>query len=136
MTEQPHFIKVYVDGGTLMAGRHTKVTRGVYWSICVEDGQKEPHYIRRQDEHYKTNNDAEWLAMKEGIRYVAEHHKDQPIVIYSDSMLVVKQFNGEWQSKIARHHRMRTECLALAKDCRFVAVQWVPRKVNVEKLGH
>lgn len=137
LPEYPHWVKVWVDGGTFMAGRRTRKTRGVYWSACIENGTySEPVMLRTQDEHYKTNNDAEWLALREGLRYVAEHHTNMPIIIYSDSMLVVKQFNDEWRVKIARHHRIRTECLSLAKKLKFVAVQWVPREVNVEKLGH
>lgn len=137
LPEYPHWVKLWVDGGTLMAGRRTRKTRGVYWSIRCEDGKDaEPVFVRKQDDYYKTNNDAEWLALREGLVYVAEHHPKLPIVMYSDSMLVVKQFNGEWRSKVARHHRLRTECLALAKQLKFVAVQWVPRAVNVDKLGH
>ncbi len=132
----PRWIRFYVDGGTLMAGRRTRETRGIYWSMRCEDGNAEPFFIRRNDTQYKTNNDAEWLAVKEALVYAQEHHTDMPIVIYSDSMLVVKQFNGEWRAKIERHHRWRQTCLEIAKKLKFVVVQWVPRTVNVEKLGH
>lgn len=136
LPEHPHWVKFYVDGGTLMSGRHTRITRGIYWSMRCEDGTAEPFEIRRQDDHYKTNNDAEWLALLEGLTYAAQHHTTMPVVIYSDSMLVVKQFNGQWRTKIERHARFRIQCLELAKRLKFVAVQWVPREVNVEKLGH
>lgn len=135
-TEYPHWIKFWVDGGILMAARNSRKTRGVYWSMRCENGAEKPVIIRRQDRGYKTNNDAEWLAVKEALLYAAEHHTTQPLIIYSDSKLVVNQFNGEWRAKIARHHRLRTECRELADRLKFVVLQWVPRQVNVEKLGH
>jgi ribonuclease HI len=94
--------------------------------------------IRKQDLlKYKTNNDAEWLALREALQFAVKENKGtQPIIIYSDSQLVVKQFNGEYRAKIERHHRFRTECKLLEEKLKFVVVQWVPREVNVEKLGH
>lgn len=135
--EYPHWIKFYVDGGILMAARHSRKTRGVYWSMRCEEGSAvKPVIIRKQTEKFKTNNDAEWLAVLEALQYATEKQITMPIVIYSDSLLVVNQFNGKWRAKIARHHRMRTLCHELAKGLKFVAVQWVPRTVNVDKLGH
>jgi ribonuclease HI len=137
--DHPHWVKFYVDGGIFMAGRHTRRTRGVYWSVRCEDPSKPREVIiRKQDTvRYKTNNDAEWLAVREALQYAVENGvSNQPIVIYSDSQLVVKQFNGEYRTKIERHHRFRTECKLLTEKLKFVVLQWVPRSVNVEKLGH
>lgn len=143
--DHPHWIKFWVDGGILMAGRNSRKTRGVYWSMRCEDPTvSEPVIIRRQDLTFRTNNDAEWLAVREGLLYAVEHYPKsvegtapaRHIIIYSDSMLVVKQFTAEWRAKMARHHRLRTECKALAERLSFVVLQWVPREVNVEKLGH
>ena|SRR5690349_198840 len=132
----PHWIKVWVDGGILMAARNSRKTRGIYWSMRCEDGVTKPTIIRKQDLKHKTNNDAEWLALLEGLVYVAQFHKDMPVVIYSDSQLVVNQFNGVWRAKVHRHHIWRTQAHALKDSLKFLAVQWVPRHVNVEKLGH
>lgn len=139
--DHPHWVKFWVDGGTLMAGRHqgSRRTRGVYWSIRCEDPTKEKDVlVRKQDEvKYKTNNDAEWLALREALQFAVERGvAAMPIIIYSDSMLVVKQFNGEWRAKVERHHRFRTECKLLEEKLKFVVLQWVPREVNVDKLGH
>ena len=139
--DHPHWIKFYVDGGTFMASRYrgSRNTRGVYWSMLCEDPSTEkPVLVRKQDlQKYKTNNDAEWLAVREALQFAVNEKKGtMPIIIYSDSMLVVNQFNGKWRAKIARHHRLRTECTLLAEGLKFVVLQWVPREVNVEKLGH
>lgn len=136
--DHPHWIKFYVDGGLLMAGRGTRKTRGVYWSMLCENPEWENGVlIRKQDFKYRTNNDAEWLALKEALQFAHDQNMGgMPIIIYSDSQLVVNQFNDVWRSKITRLHRLRTECKLLAEDFRFVIVQWVPRQVNVDKLGH
>lgn len=136
----PHWVQVYVDGGVFRAGRHTARTRGVYWSmLCEETGtapDRKPVLVRRQDYHYRTNNDAEWLALREGLEYAAAHHATMPVIIYSDSRVIVNQFNGVFKVKLERHHRLRSACRALAERCKFVVVQWVPREVLVAKVGH
>lgn len=131
----PHWVKFFVDGGTIL-GRHSRRIRGVYWSMRCENGTASVTLRLRDLEKYKTNNDAEWLALREALRYAVEHCAEMPIIIYSDSQLVVKQFNDEWRTKIARHHHLRSECRQYAEQLKFVAVQWVPREVNVVKLGH
>lgn len=136
--EEPRWVRVYVDGGVLSAGRHSRQRRGVYWSALAEDSAaaKRAFPERRQSLQFTTNNDAEWLALREGLTIAVGNYAHLPIVIYSDSRLIVNCFNGVWRTKIARHHRWRDECRALAENCKFVVVQWVPRRVMVEKLGH
>lgn len=135
----PHWVKFFVDGGNVMSksrGRRATV-RGVYWSMRCEDGSAEPVTIRQRDiTQFSTNNDAEWLALREALTYAVAHHADVPIIIYSDSQLVVKQFNNQWRTKIARHFRLHQECKNLTAQLKFVILQWVPREVSVAKLGH
>ncbi len=128
-------ITYHVDGGMFLGpGR---VRKGVYWS--VKRVLPKPDVILRCQDmtgQYLTNNDAEWLALREALRHVTEHHAGAPVTVYSDSLIVVNQFRGEWKSRVARLHRLRTECLALAALCASVTVTWVPREVSLEQLGH
>ena len=103
----PNWVKFFVDGGYVMKRRAKRQKKkpqqvlGVYWSIRCEDGRTDPVTIRRRDiGKYDTNNDAEWLALREALQYAVEHHPTMPIIIYSDSQLVVNQFNDEWKTKI------------------------------------
>lgn len=132
----PHWTKFYVDGGLIMSPRNKQKIVGIYWSMRCEEPEKIPVVLRRRLRETHTNNDAEWLALREALTYAAEHFTTGQIVIYSDSQLVVSQFNGVWRAKIARHHRWRDECRALAQRIKFVAVEWRPRTVMVQKLGH
>jgi len=141
-TDHPRWIRLYVDGGTLgdPTAQLRKQRGGIYWSMRAEDpaAPGEPVLVRRQDSsgQYLTNNDAEWCALREALQYIVAQCAARPVVIHSDSALVVHQFNGDWRAKVARHHRLRDECRELATRCTFVVVRWVPRAVSVEKLGH
>lgn len=126
------FIEYNVDGGVLGPNDHR--SRGVYWSVL---GPEMPTPVRRQDrERYRTNNDAEWLAVREALLHAKQHYPGRPIIIYSDSRLVVNQYNGKWQLKLMRHTDLHDQCKQLAGSFPFVALKWVPRAVSVEKLGH
>ena len=83
-----------------------------------------------------THNTAEWHALILGLR-MALAHGEGDVVIYGDSMLVVKQINREWKTKNAALRSLRTqaeELLALFESSR---VEWIPRKENrrTDKLG-
>jgi ribonuclease HI len=128
-----HFIELYVDGGVL--GRNPS-PRGVYWSVCLPDET----LIRERTDKYHTNNDAEWLALREALRWaVAQVGKEalmKGIQIYSDSRHVVDCFNEKKHIKIERHVRLYYECKRLVEKLPFVALKWVPREVSLEKVGH
>lgn len=129
----PSFVMFYVDGG--VKGRNPS-PRGVYWSIRCEEKDASPVTIRKDSQEYHTNNDAEWLALREALHYACEHHTDRPIVIYSDSRLVVNQFNGKSAAYEPRMIAFRDECQALVEQLKWVAVMWRSREKIVEKLGH
>ena len=83
-----------------------------------------------------THNTAEWHALILGLR-MALAHGARHVVVYSDSMLVVKQINREWKTKDAALRSLRSqaqELLALFESWR---VDWVPRTENrrADELG-
>lgn len=131
-----HWVKFYVDGGLVMSPRGGRSVIGTYWSMRCEEFDYQPVIKRYRNMVRGTNNDAEWFALRSALTYAVEHHPRWPIVIYSDSQLVVKQFTGVFRTKVERHHRYRSECLALAAQLRFVILVWRPREVMVQKLGH
>ncbi len=86
--------------------------------------------------HLGTHNTAEWHALILGLR-MALAHGARHVVVYGDSMLVVKQINREWKTKDAALRSLRTqaeELLALFESWR---VDWVPRTENrrADELG-
>ncbi len=129
----PRWVLMYVDGGTL--GRNPN-SRGVYWSLRVEQWKDRLDPIRKQSHQFHTNNDAEWLAVREALAFAVEQRISDPILIWSDSKLVVNQFNNRWRTKIARHAKLHHECKRLVTQLRFVTLRWTPRETMVTKLGH
>lgn len=132
-TQHPHWLRIWVDGGVL---RQNPSPVGVYWSIRVERPGVEPVIIRKKSRKWRTNNDAEWLALREALQWVVSFGQRQPAMIYSDSQLIVNQFNGVNAVNYERLRQHRSACRDLVRRCRWVAVQWRPRSVMVEKLGH
>jgi len=126
-----HFVRFFVDGGVL--GQNPS-RRGIYWSMRLD--VKPPVILRRRSSEYKTNDDAEWHAIREALYYARAHYADKPIVIYSDSKSVIARFNGQHRIKVPRHAQFYRECRAAADALKWVAVEWVPRHVLVDKLGH
>ena len=69
-----------------------------------------------------TNNEAEYHALIEGLKAVAEWHPDR-LEVYLDSKLVVEQINGRWRIKEAR-------LAALCKQATELLAQFPDRTVE------
>ena len=129
----------FVDGGVL--GKNPS-PRGVYWSAIVvaNDGDGEVvHTCKRKTlcgDMYRTNNDAEWLAVRYVLDWVVAHHPETALTIYSDSRMIVCQFNGHWRARIARHARLMHECRRLSAQLTSCTLSWKPRRVLYHVLGH
>jgi ribonuclease HI len=126
------FVECYVDGGVL--GRNPS-PRGVYWSLLV-DGIPTTAVVRKRAANFHTNNDAEWLAVREALLWVTANAPNLPVVIYSDSRHVVDCYNQRKRIKVERLLRLYYECRRLDQKLPFVAVKWVPRETSLKKVGH
>ena len=122
------------DGGVL--GRNPS-PRGVYFSVWCKDprGVAQRVVVRHRHTEYHTNQDAEWLAMRAALSDALQR-RALHVDVRTDSMFVVKQFNGQWRAKIERHAKLMHECRGLAREIGDVTVGWTPREVVVSKLGH
>lgn len=128
------FLRCWVDGGVL--GKNPS-PKGVYWSAYVEGGPTpEPVMIRRRSSEYHTNQDAEWLALHEVLKYIVTQRIDQPVVIHSDSKVIVNQFNGVQQISVEHQRVLFEACKDLATHLPWVALKWVNRDQIVAKVGH
>ena len=119
---------IHFDGGGQSPGPVTAAC-----TVELSDGSFDED-VERFDQG--THNTAEWHALILGLR-MALAHGARHVVVYGDSMLVVKQVNREWKTKDAALRSLRTqaeELLALFESSR---VEWIPRKENrrTDKLG-
>jgi len=132
--EKPHWVRCWVDGGVI---GHNPSPRGVYWSARIERGNGDrPVIVRKRTTAYRTNNHAEYLALREVLLWLNEKEIKQPVVIYSDSKLIVNQFNERWACNVDQLVKLRAECKELAARLKWVAVTWKARDTMVRKLGH
>jgi ribonuclease HI len=76
-----------------------------------------------------TNNQAEYLALIEGLRTVARWKPDR-LEVYLDSQLVVEQMNGRYKVKNPDLRPLHQQALALLGDFPEATVAHVPREEN------
>lgn len=131
-------IQFWVDGG--MLGGRNPSTVGVFWSVYRSAPQMRGTIVvhRKESRKHFTNNDAEWLALREALHFAREYHKTANIHIHSDSQLVVNQFNKQWACNVPRLRILATQCWELAADlpgC-CVVVSWCSRSEMLKRLGH
>ncbi len=98
--------------------------------VVIEDDQGEKLRTFHKWLGVATNNQAEYLALIEGLKAV-EAWKPDRLEVYLDSKLVVEQVNNRWKVKepeLKDLHRQATELLKRLGD--KVTVQHVAREEN------
>ncbi len=98
--------------------------------VVIEDDQGEKLRTFHKWLGVATNNQAEYLALIEGLKEV-EAWKPDRLEVYLDSKLVVEQVNNRWKVKepeLKDLHRQATELLKRFGD--KVTVQHVAREEN------
>jgi probable phosphoglycerate mutase len=77
----------------------------------------------------RTNNEAEYQALIDGLKAVAPWNPDR-LEIYLDSKLVVEQVNGRWKVKEARLQPLQTKAKELLAGFPEVEIKHVERERN------
>src|SRR3954471_17627063 len=119
---------IHFDGGGLSPGPVTAAC-----TVELSDGSFKED-VKRFDQG--THNIAEWHALVLGLR-VALRHGERHVVVKGDSMLVVKQINGEWKTKNQALGVLRTQAEELLAQFETWRIEWIPRKENrrADELG-
>lgn len=100
------------------------------WSFSVYDADGE--LVTAQNgfmSDNETNNTAEYRAIIEALVYCHEDDTND-YEILTDSQLVVKQLNGEWQVKSEKLRSWYDNAKDLLIDCSHVTVGWVKGSDN------
>jgi len=108
-------IKIYVDGGT------------VGTRICLVDKLKDKTIVKIRGVN-PTNNELEYLALLYALEYITNNYKKRNITIYSDSMLIVKLFNGKWRVTTPKLVLLYYKCIKLVTD--KMKIKWISRDFN------
>ncbi|HEY8801780.1 MAG TPA: ribonuclease HI family protein [Candidatus Dormibacteraeota bacterium] len=116
-------LRVFTDG----AARGNPGPAGL--GVVIED----EHGMRLRGLHrwlgVATNNEAEYHALIEGLKAVAEWKPDR-IEVFLDSKLVVEQVNGRWRVKEARLQTLHRQAKELLESFREVELKHVERERN------
>jgi ribonuclease HI len=115
------FATIHFDGGGQSPGPVTAAC-----TVELSDGSI-VQGVRRFDKG--THNTAEWNALILGLRLTLTHG-ERHVVVRGDSMLVVKQVNGEWKTKHPELRPLRTQAAQLLALFESWRVEWIPREEN------
>ena len=78
-----------------------------------------------------SSNDAEYKALIECLKFCAENLPGKMVTIFSDSQIIVRQFNGQYRCKQAHLKIHLHKALQISKAFNPVLV-WIPREQNKE----
>lgn len=82
-----------------------------------------------------TSNVAEWIGCVEAMRKacrIKRKFPDSKFTIYSDSQIIVYQFNQDYQIKKQEFIKYFNEAHKLAKISGIKNINWIPREENKE----
>jgi ribonuclease HI len=90
-----------------------------------------------------TNNEAEYWTLLEGLRWTLDEVRrkrlrlaDMELNVQGDSLLVIRQLQGEWKAREARMRQLRDEAAGLLSRFGKVRLQHRPRSRSVAEFGH
>jgi ribonuclease HI len=116
-------LRLYTDGGA----RGNPGPAGL--GMVIEDDQGMRLWGGQRYVGTATNNQAEYLALIDGLRKAAEWRPDR-LEVYLDSQLVVEQVNGRWKVRHADLQPLHRQAQAMLRDFPSASVTYVPREKN------
>ena len=75
-----------------------------------------------------TNNEAEFLGVEKAFEYIKEKGIREPVVIWSDSRLVVNILNHSWEAHNPRIQKLANHLFKIVPP--NAEVLWIPRDHN------
>jgi ribonuclease H / adenosylcobalamin/alpha-ribazole phosphatase len=78
-----------------------------------------------------TNNYAEYFCLVKALGYL-DAHREEEIVVFSDSTLLVNQMAGRWKFKGGNYSEKYLEAKELALGFSKLRFEWIPREKNSE----
>ncbi len=115
--------KLYVDG----ASKGNPGQAGIGAVLFAMGGEKIGQLSRALG--LATNNQAEYIALREGLEMAARLAVPE-IFVFSDSELMVKQLKGEYKIKNPDIQERAAEIRKLIKGLEKFSITWIPREKN------
>lgn len=123
----------YVDGGC-----NNRTKRGAYGSFAVF-GKDELIRSETFNLPATTSNQAEYMSMIRLLEYLrySKKFKNEKVVVYSDSRLVVNQIANGWRTREPVLKQLNRRAKGLYKGLKqHVEIVWIGRDNIVAVLGH
>jgi ribonuclease HI len=119
-------IEIYVDGAS-KGNNDTSIPSKAY--TCVIIPEKSVNIVTSIGD--QTNNDAEWQSLIDALT-TSNLNGWKKIKIFSDSQLVVNQFNQKWKCKDKRMEAYFLLSKSIVSIHEIdVEVEWIPRERNL-----
>ncbi len=118
-------LHLYTDGGA----RNNPGPAGIGVVIKTEQGDillNKGEYVGE-----KTNNEAEYLALIEGLKTINQF-KPEKVICYVDSQLAANQLNGIYKIKQPHLQKLAIEVFTEARKFKRVEFKHIPREKNKE----
>ena len=118
-------IKAWVDG--------SQGPRGIGIGVVVYRYDKLLFQLALRETGKGTNNVAEYRAFNACLMWLRRKGlQDKPIHIYSDSMMLVGQVNGQMELRRGTYLEEAMKARKLLQDFVKLKVTWIPREKNTE----
>lgn len=103
---------------------------GTYGYVIYEDGRRihSEHGVAGRE---VTNNFAEYFCLVKALEFL-EPRRDDEIVVFSDSTLLVNQMEGKWKFKGGNYGEMYLKAKEMAGEFSRIRFWWIPREKNRE----
>jgi len=122
---QPLKVQLFTDGGSRGNDKGEGKGQGAgAWMIFDEKGNLVEKGAKFFGE--ATNNEAEYLALIEGLKLVLRY-KPSKVCCFSDSLLLVNQMQGNFKIKKDQLKKMAIQAKKVAAYFRFIEYRHVPR---------
>lgn len=125
-----------VDGGAKPIGCYGSYA--ILWGQSLIGAEEVAHQTFDLP-NARTNNQAEYHALLEGLRALHTHTyglRPRTIKVLSDSQLAVNQVLGKWKVKDRELGKLKQEVASLLACFRRITLSWVDRTIIEEYLGH
>jgi len=120
-------IELYFDGACEPRNPGGIATWGF---VAFKDG-KYLHEASGVYSHKSTNNEAEFCAALEALKYLVDQGlKYDKIIMRGDSQLVVNVLNGDWNLKAENLVPLYRDIRAIERSLPQVKYTWIPREDN------
>lgn len=135
-------IKINFDGACRnIPGQNNQMGIGI--AVFIDDVYRPDHsnaiHHEGRDGELGTSNISEWKGCVEAMRKACllrlscgVEKLDYKIEVYSDSQLITRQFNGEYEVKQDSFRKYYAEAKKLALRAGITKINWIPREQNKE----